>query len=79
MKVTIGRIVHFHAPSACVGPGSVAGPYAALVTGLNENGTINLTTFGPTGSIYPQQNVSMGGPEGATPTPGCWNWPPKES
>ena len=75
MKPTVGRIVHFYAPSGCVGPESLSGPYAALVTGVNDDASINLTTFGPTGSIYPQLRIE----HADTPTPGCWNWPPRES
>jgi hypothetical protein len=88
-KPSIGRIVHFYPPAACVGPASVDGPYAGIVTGVVnvvtgvdiEGGTVHgdprmpvhLTTFGPSGSIYPHRDV----PFSENPEPGCWTWPPR--
>lgn len=74
---TVGRMVHFYAPEGCAGPKGLDGPYAGIITGVNDDLTVNLTTFGPTGSIYPHRNVARSENEGATPTPGCWSWPPR--
>jgi hypothetical protein len=63
---SIGRIVHFHEDG---------GPYAAIITAVNQDGTAELATVGRN-SLYFQHNVSMGGPEGDVPTKGCWTWPP---
>jgi hypothetical protein len=63
---SVGCVVHFH---------DEGGPYAAIITALNENGTVELMTMGRN-SIYFQHGVSMGGPDGTVPTKGCWTWPP---
>lgn len=63
---SVGSMVHFH---------EEGGPYSAIITALNENGTVELATFGRN-SLYFQHNVSMGGPDGATPSKGAWTWPP---
>ncbi len=74
-KPTIGRIVHYHSY------GTPGGEFksearAAVVTAVNENGTIDLFIMNPTG-IFLNRGISAGGPDADTPTPGCWNWPPR--
>jgi hypothetical protein len=73
MQPTIGRIVHFE---------SERGPQAAIVTAVNEDGTVDVTVFSggqrnQCGS-HMETHVSGGGPDCDTPTPGCWNWPPRD-
>lgn len=75
MKPTIGRIVHYH--SYGTPGGEFTKPRAAVVTAVNDNGTVDLFVMNPTG-VFLNRNVSAGGPEAMTPTPGCWNWPPRE-
>ena len=74
---SVGRIVHFYAPPGCAGPKGLDGPYAAIITGVNASGTVNLTTFGPSGSIYPHRDVEISLPDGLEPVAGGWNWPPR--
>lgn len=76
MKPTVGRIVHY------TNLGDADGKYppetqAALITGVNADGTVSLKVFYRTG-IFDMPSVSMGGPDGTTPTRGCWNWPPRD-
>lgn len=60
---TVGRIVHFAEDN---------GPYAALVTYVNADGSINLATFGSK-SLYFQHNVLFD----ADGMKGTWRWPPR--
>lgn len=66
-KVSVGRTVHFH---------EEGGPYPAIVTALNTDGTVNLVTFGKS-SIYFQHSVAAGDDGAATLPKGCWTWPPR--
>jgi hypothetical protein len=72
-KPTVGRIVHFN---------DVGGPYAAIVTKINEDGSLELATFGAN-SMYFQHNVTEDRPynddEGSASgrAPGTWSWPPR--
>jgi hypothetical protein len=59
---SIGRIVHFH---------DEGGPYAALITAVNDDGSVELVTFGRN-SFYFQHGVQAGSGE-----PGTWTWPPR--
>jgi hypothetical protein len=63
-----GRIVHFH---------EEGGPYPAIVTVVNEDGSVELTTFGRN-SLYFQHSVReyVAG-ENAPPMKGTWTWPPR--
>ena len=71
MKPTIGRIVHYQKPAD--EPGH---PFAAIVTSVDPDGTLGLYVIDPEGPYF--RNVStQGGPDADTPTPGCWNWPPR--
>jgi hypothetical protein len=69
---SVGRIVHYQASP--YDPEKPA-PYAAIVTGYAPNGHVILTVFAMNGSFI--TDAPMGGPDGNTPTHGCWNWPPR--
>ncbi len=79
MKPSIGRIVHFVPPRDCKGESTLEA-YASMISKVNGFGlpglpaeeTVELVTFGPN-SLYFQHQV----PFAASPTPGCWSWPPK--
>lgn len=65
---TVGRIVYYKTR------GSLDGVYpqkdfASIITGVNEDGTVNLVTFGETGIRFELQ-VQKG------TEPGCWDWMP---
>lgn len=71
-KPTIGRIVHYYTPGD-----TLSHSFAAIVTSVSDDGTLGLYVIDPEKPFF--RNVStMGGPDGTTPTPGCWNWPPRE-
>lgn len=63
---SVGSIVHFHEDG---------GPYAAIITAINPDGSVELATMGRN-SLYFQHNVPMGGPDGLTALKGCWTWTP---
>ena len=67
MKPTVGRTVHFQSYNE---KGECA--YAAIITQVNEDGTVELATMGPN-SLYFQHKI----PFCETPLAGHWNWPPK--
>lgn len=69
MKPTIGRIVHFHVEFTTA-------PAAAVIVGINPDGTLNLSVWNDRGEQFPVLNICAGGPDANTPTPGCWTWPP---
>lgn len=51
---------------------------AATITKVSEDGSVWLTISPPGVTPFPLQHpVSMGGPEGTTPTPGGWTWVPR--
>lgn len=67
MKPTIGRVVHYQSYNengACA--------YAAIITQVNEDESVELATFGPN-SVYFQHNVK----QAEVPTESHWNWPVK--
>lgn len=66
-KPTIGRIVHFH---------DEGGPYAAIVTAINRDGTLELVTFGRN-SIYFQHNVRSRHADETDNFDNSWSWPPR--
>lgn len=73
MKPTVGRIVHY------TNLGDKDGRYppeaqAAIITGVNQDGTVALHIFYRTGQ-FDMASV----PFSAEPmTRGHWNWPPRE-
>ncbi|MBN1210659.1 MAG: hypothetical protein JXB05_37775 [Myxococcaceae bacterium] len=73
-KPSIGRIVHFVMPAI---PSINKPPesHAALVTGVNDDGTVSLTAFPPGKMAYTVENASEG-PDAAG-TGGHWTWPPR--
>ena len=74
-KPSVGRIVHYQSYGT---PGGEfkSKPRAAVVSAVNDDGTLDLCVLNPEGLFF-NRGVSMGGPDGSAPTPGCWNWPPK--
>jgi hypothetical protein len=83
-KPTVGRMVHFAPPQACVGPESLT-LYPAIITQVNppvkgvpgDDGsdrpeTVELVTFGPN-SVYFQHKVQFA----EILKPGTWSWPPR--
>ena len=71
MPASIGRIVHY------TNLGDADGKYppetqAALITGLNVNGTVSLKIFYRTG-IFDMPEVEFS----EEPKRGRWSWPPK--
>ncbi len=68
---TMGRIVHYQERDYDT-------TYPAIVERVNPNGTLRLWVLGPTG-LRLLDAASAGGPDGDTPTPGCWNWPSREA
>jgi len=71
MKPSVGRIIHFAPPQECTGPESLT-LYPAIITQVNEGGTVELVTFGPN-SVYFQHSISFS----EELKPGTWSWPPK--
>lgn len=67
MEPTVGRIVHFQSYNE---KGECA--YGAIITQVNEDGTVELATFGRN-SLYFQHSV----PQSEEPKESHWNWPPK--
>lgn len=65
-KPSVGRVVHFH---------EEGGPYPALITAVNEDGSVELATFGKN-SLYFQHGVHEL-PAPNAPMKGVWTWPPK--
>jgi hypothetical protein len=62
-KPSIGRIVHF---------AEEGGPYAAVVTAVNPDETVELATLGKN-SLYFQHGVKFD----ADGLKGTWRWPPR--
>lgn len=70
-KPSIGRTVHYAPPQECVGPKSLC-LYPAIISQVNEDGTVELATFGPN-SLYFQHKVAFA----EALAPGFWSWPPR--
>jgi hypothetical protein len=74
MKPTIGRLVHYqrgHGNTGKLGSATCA----ALITGVNPDGTVNLHIFPDHGG----SDTWIGSIAHAEkPAYGCWNWPPRE-
>jgi phage terminase large subunit-like protein len=66
-KPSVGRIVHYQSYNE---NGECA--YAAIITQVNADETVDITTFGPS-SIYIHHGVKFS-PE---PKASHWNWPPR--
>lgn len=79
MKPTIGRIVHYHSYGT---PGGEFKPLprAAIVTAVNvgppgDDDSVSLCAINPTGVFF---NEHVRHAPDDKPTPGHWNWPPRE-
>ena len=68
MPPQVGKSVLFHATAT--GEGCAECARAAIITSINDDGTVNLCVFHPT-----EFGIAAGGPEGTTPTPGCGTYP----
>lgn len=62
---SVGSIVHFH---------QEGGPYPAIVTAVNADGTLELATFGQN-SLYFQHGIAAGDED--APARDSWTWPPR--
>jgi hypothetical protein len=74
MKPTVGRVVHY------VSYGTPRGEFtstcrAAIVAGVNGDGTLDLAVLNPTGMFF-NQSVWAGRSEVQD---GTWHWPERES
>jgi hypothetical protein len=71
---SIGQIVHYAHPTTGI-------RWEAIVTGINEDGTLMLTAFPPPfmqGAVLALVSVPAGGSDNG-PVKGCWNWPTRAS
>ena len=69
-RPSIGQIVHYAHPSTGI-------RCKAIVTGVNEDGTLMLTAFPPPfiqGAVLALVSVPAGHCA-HQPAKGCWNWP----
>jgi hypothetical protein len=64
---TVGRIVHYNAPA---NDEYAARTLAALITKVNDDGTVALCCFGPFGFGF-RDNVTEGDQQST------WHWPPR--
>lgn len=70
-KPSVGRIVHYQSFGTPGGEYKSV-PRAAVVTQVNDDGSVGLCILNPTGQFF--NPVTQYSEE---PKPGCWNWPPK--
>lgn len=68
MKPTVGRIVYYKTRGSADGAYAPT-DFAAIVTGVHEDGTLSLCTFGVSGLRF-EVSVMQGD------EPGQWNWMP---
>jgi hypothetical protein len=74
MKPTVGRIVHYQAYGTPGGEFKSV-PRAAVVAAVLEDEECDVVVLNPGGLFF---NRSKHAPNDI-PTPGCWNWPPREA
>jgi hypothetical protein len=68
MRPTLGRIVHYTAPTECGGE-----TYAGIIVKVYEDKTaIDIVTLGSS-SVYHNNGVEFA----EVATPGRWTWPPR--
>jgi hypothetical protein len=77
-KPTVGRIVHFYSKIPRMQWNNAGeGPYAAIITHVNSDGSVNLFVFGNC-QIMPEYK-ELAVPEGNGQYQACWwCWPPME-
>ena len=73
MKPTIGRIVHYHSYGTPGGEFKPE-PRAAVVAAVHEDEEVSVVVLNPSGLFF---NKAKHAPDDK-PTPGHWNWPPRE-
>lgn len=76
MAPSIGRIVHY------TNLGDRDGKYpptvqAAVITGLNDDGSVSLHVFYKTGQFDLASCVETSAPAGSESARGKWSWPPR--
>jgi hypothetical protein len=72
MNPTIGRTVHYQSYGT-LGREHLPAPRAAIITAIHAHGVVDLCVLNPTGMFFNQLVKHAD-----TPTPGHWNWPPRE-
>lgn len=70
-KIAIGRVVHYYGYSG-------DGPYAALVTKIKDNNSVNLHIFPGHESPYIRPDIPLSDvPYSEKQEPNTWSWPPR--
>jgi hypothetical protein len=69
---SIGRVVHYHSYGTPKGE-YLPKPIAAIITQVNDDGTVGLCIFNPTGLFF-NTNVPY---DQSDTLPGHWSWPPR--
>ncbi|QAX95543.1 hypothetical protein I5H03_gp003 [Mycobacterium phage Nibb] len=73
MTLTAGRIVQFVPPNVSAADAEAEARPALITDVLSPStGLVSLCVFNVTGFAWPQEIAHAD-----TPTPGCWNWPPR--
>ncbi len=90
MKPTVGRIVHYHSRTPALVAAQTAdgknvaleytGPFAAMVLFVHGDGSAVLHVHAPpgAGALGFHDAVTAKQAPADKPTPGHWNWPPRE-
>lgn len=72
MKPTKGRIVFWTRHHE----GDIIEELVAIITNVNDDGTVNLRVFAEVLEDLKLRNVKAGPNEGAESSDRCWSWPP---
>jgi hypothetical protein len=75
MKPSVGRIVHFGQPTYTSEPDGVVA-WAAIVTWVHEDGSVNLRVFHPSAFANADQHHERV-KESETLEAARWSWPPR--
>lgn len=73
---TLGRVVHYTTPvRAVMGVTNLPSIHMAHVAAVDPSGGVSLFILDPDShdGFYYRHGVK----QAATPTPGCWHWPPR--